>query len=717
MDFKNNVPFIKKGLEVSQISFTGGRTAASLANHGGITHIDYYGAQRFGDVQLYKGDQISAWSQVFRPCVAINGDLYYLEFNDTLIYPFGYSSQCRVGGIRFAHGMWLLNDAIVFTATILDKTVKARVSFKLLQAQAYCVKKPTRTWRQFTLDGTSGAALASVTDAYSDEMIKKEIAAAEAKAAEALIHVKSDFGPQTAHSETWLGVVSSSVLKMRETPKSFRKFYFEADFRKGRSALTLAFGHSGRAGFLERLGQLQSGAIREASQLVKQYEARLASQPKISIGRKSIQSLFANAAPILDSMKVKDVPGAMRAADSGYWVWGWDSMVYPEALGFVSDANFMVEMLDFYRRTADPDAGIIHAMKIDQRPHLAMEFSAQCIYTVLLYHAYVFTGDVKLLSDYLPFARAIMQKAAESELGDTGLTTGLSLYPDAPEDLEQDGNDISVFNNSIYYQALKAMAALSTEAGDTEEAARYTEKAGRTRAGFDKLYDSEKGYFFDSISSKNFSPRRHYPNYAILWITPFAADLVEGRVGPIAKFMKANFPARHGLRMFPKWDSRFMYDGCQLGMSMAVVESFHREMMKLDHDAKGVGAMFENMEWFWDQLCVPEALTCECENHGITVDNPGRKQAFCAKAWLSMFYHVAAGINLTTEGLAFTACDSEDIAISDLSIRGKKLDLKISGRGWKIGSLTLNGKPVPGPYTIPFSSLKKRNKIVVKRKR
>ncbi|MEI8197356.1 MAG: hypothetical protein WCI73_15775, partial [Phycisphaerae bacterium] len=104
-------------------------------------------------------------------------------------------------------------------------------------------------------------------------------------------------------------------------------------------------------------------------------------------------------------------------------------------------------------------------------------------------------------------------------------------------------------------------------------------------------------------------------------------------------------------------------------------------------------------------------------NHGLTLDNPGRKQAFAAKAWLNMFYHIAAGLNLSTQGLSFSASNGPALTIENLHIRGKSIKLEVTGTGWQIASLTLNGKSVPAPFTIPFSALKKSNRIVLKRKR
>lgn len=713
MKFQNDLPFIKQGLAVSQISFTGGRTAASLANHGGLTHIDYYGKQAFGDIQFYKADPISAWAMLFRPCVSIDGDLYYLEFNDTLIYPFGYASKCRLGGgggVTFAHGMWLLNDALVFTLDILNQPAKTKILFKLIHTDVCArIDKPIRTWENFTLDSATGLALAAARSTYpaalptppapKDGLTKKSLG----------LH------PQEVSSETWLGVAATTPLHLRETPHTFRKFYFDAACRKGKNAITLAFGHQGKDAFVQRLTTLRQSAIKEAAGLVQNYQRQTA-RTKISIPDRPVaQSLLNNVLPIIDAMKVKDLPGAMRAGDSGYWVWGWDSMNYPEGLGLGGDTAFLEGMLELYRRTADPEYGISHAMRLDTKPILTMEFAAQGIYAVLLYYAYALTGNDRLLKEYLPFAKWVVDQAAACEVAGSGLIKSTALYPDQPADLEQDGDDISVFDNSIYYQALRTLAELST--GNPADAQHYTQMAQRTQAGFRKFFDTEQGYFVDSLSAKDFSPRRHYPVYAILWLTPFAADLVLGIEEPVIKFMKKNFPARHGLRMFPKWDTRFMYDGAQLGMYMPVTESFYREMMKRARDAGETSALLDNMEWSWNQLSVLEALTCECENHGQTLDNPGRKQAFAAKAWLNMFYHVTAGLNLSTRGLSFTACQGPNLSIENLQVRGKSVSLDIRGQGWKIGSMKLNGQPVPPPFTIPFTALKKKNRIVLTRQR
>ena len=89
-----------------------------------------------------------------------------------------------------------------------------------------------------------------------------------------------------------------------------------------------------------------------------------------------------------------------------------------------------------------------------------MAFNAQCLYAISLYDVYLFSGDKKMLRTYFDFALELVNRAGRDEVKGTGLVKGPSLYPDAVDTLGETGDDISAINNSIYYQALRAMQAL-----------------------------------------------------------------------------------------------------------------------------------------------------------------------------------------------------------------------------------------------------------------
>ena len=705
--FRQNIPHFRHGLGVSQISFSGGRVAASIAAHGGFTHLDYYGRQRLGCTRLYQADPISAWGQLFRLVLDVDGELFYLEFNDTAIYPYGYHSCCTVGGVTCRHRLTLLNDALVLEVEVTDAPAGKPVAAQLLLGeQAVRVTPAYRTWENFVFDTNGNTVTAVVRDQYPPKPKSDDDNA---------LTQRDSFGcgePDCA--ETFIGVTADQPLSLQDSLPGFKKIWVASKPFAGQLTLVIAFGHE-PAEFNRRLAGLRGNAAGEAAAVRQAFQQRLKHQPQINVADKTAQSLLTMTGAVVDSLKVKDLPGAIRAADSGYWVWGWDSMVYSDAMLFVQDAAAARDMLAYYRRLAHPRLGIPHAITLDGNPLLAMAFPAQCLYAVLLYNTYVFTGDRALLAEFFPFAASLVRRAVEQEVGETGLVRGVSLYPDFPECLGQDGEDLSVFNNSIFYQALRALATLAEDAGVPAEAAEFTAHADRLAVNFERFLDPQTGYFVDSLSARDFSPRRHYPVYALLWVTPFAHDLVRGREQGIAAFMRQHFPARHGVRLFPRWDECFYRDGNQLGMYMPVIEPFYLEMMRLTAQPDAIPEWFANLAWFWRQLTIPEALTCEMANHGLTVDNPGRKQAFCVKAWYSMFMHAIAGIEPGLHGIQFTPSDAGDIAIRRLQIRGHLLDIRIQGRGWDIGELRLNGVSQGRDGWIPYALLGWRNTIEIRR--
>ena len=59
-----------------------------MVDHGGLTRVRYFGRQQLGDTLLYQsGDPVCAWTQLFRVCICIGGNLYYPEINQIRQYP------------------------------------------------------------------------------------------------------------------------------------------------------------------------------------------------------------------------------------------------------------------------------------------------------------------------------------------------------------------------------------------------------------------------------------------------------------------------------------------------------------------------------------------------------------------------------------------------------------------------------------------------------
>jgi hypothetical protein len=272
----------------------------------------------------------------------------------------------------------------------------------------------------------------------------------------------------------------------------------------------------------------------------------------------------------------------------------------------------------------------------------------------------------------------------------------------------EDGDDISTLNNSLLYQGLRAMEYLAGALGDPAQAARYAEWAARLRSSFVKyLYDEKRGYFISSCSARDFKPRKHYIVHAIFWITPFARELVSHAPGRVAEFMDKHLATGECLLSLPRWDTAWMADGNQIGASFPTADYFYLNVHKLLGDAAALETWLRHVKWFWQTHTAPEAFTPEAENEcDLGPDNPGGKQLQAVTCWYASAHQALAGMDIDHEGLTLTPWGERPVDIEGLKLRGACIDLTIRGKGSHVGSLKLNGKPLPaGSRKIAWAAL------------
>ena len=701
LTFRHNVPHVRRGLGLAQACFSGGRLCASIGAHGGLTKIDYYGEQRFGDARLFTGNELSAWTQMFRLCLGIDDNLYYLELADTALFPFGYTSHFTAGDVAVRHGLYLLNDALVQRIEVLQNPKKRVISAVLFHMPgATQENKPTRRWIASSAISRQNVLETTALDRYSTPSKSGSL------------YGKSFHTQQVNRSETHVAVSSDRVLHL-EHENDFKLNLRSARFTD-EAVFCVVFGHQSRAALRRRTQQLRKSATTEVDALLAGYQKSL-ERPVIHYPEPAVQSFVANTHAMMDAMKAKDLRGGARGANNCYWIWGWDSLVYGHVHGLLDDAGFGVEMLQFYGRYAGSKTGIPHSITHDMKPWLPMVFGAQALYAILLYDVFIHGGDRAMLRRHFDIALSLVERTGREEVRGTGLVRGFSVYPDAVHTLGETGNDLSAMNNSIYYQALRAMEVLARELGRDEVAGDLGARAGRLRKSFRRFFDKRAGFFITSLDAGTFKPRKFYGAHAIFWVTPFARDLAEPHARELGRFIVKNLTMRHGHRLMPKWDAGYMRDGNNNGYYDPYLERFYAEIAKLNRRRAGLDHFTRTVSWFWRQYTVPEAMTAEMENHGLTPDDPGKHQLFSMKAWCSIFFHTLAGLELDAQGLSFSACDGENLAIEGLSIRGRTVDLKITGRGWQIDRLLLDGKPVAAPYRIPYAALRRHSRIQLHR--
>ena len=666
-----------------------GRMFGTVGPHGGLTKLSHWGSLPFGGENYFQGDAESAWVKLFRFCVRIAGERYYLTLTDTRLYPFGYTSRCEVAGVALEHDLLLLPDTLVLRARILNNPQNLPVQLELIhQEEITAVSGGNRKWGEFAFDPEQNALIVSCQDKAPDS--------AETQ----------------ADAVTWIGVGCDTPLSVRRGFQPRSKYYLAGQPINGDAgAFTVTFADS-REQLAERLAQLAETVQGECDGLISDYAQRLETRPRIDVGDPVLNSAFGQYPELAQAMKIPDRPGATRANFSGYFVWGWDGMtpIIPSALA--NEPEYSAQILRFFQETLNPESGIAHSFTPTFETSLTAAFPAQCQYVASLYHYVATTGDLTVAAEMFPTCRFILDRCRTGGVQNTGLVSGMSLWPDFPQAMGEDGKDISALNNSLLYQALRGMDYLARALGHLSLADEYRAWAKRLRVSFQKyLYDEEHGYFISSCSSETLAPRKHYPAQAIYWITPFARELVSHAPERIAAFMDTHLRSDKCLLTLPHWDTSWMADGNQLGSSFPTADYFYLNVHKLLGDDFGLQAWLGDVEWFWQTHTAPEAFTPEAENEAdLGPDNPGGKQCQAVTCWYSCLYLGLAGMDFDHEGLTLTPWSDRPVTIRNLRLHGLSVDLTIRGSGPHVGELTLNGELLPaGSRKIAWASLGGQN--------
>jgi hypothetical protein len=713
IQFRDNLPFVPKGTGFPQVWFSGGRLGATILGHGGIGQILYYGNQSVSHAFFFQStNSLSAWEKLFRLSIVIDGKPWYPEFNNTTYYPFGFTSECTLDGVRFEHQLVALNDALVQRVKVVANPSRKKLALRMITHGMNRVQNKFRTWQPW-----KDSKLGLITSA-ADKLSKEEIA----KQIWDKTHDVRDHFPvsDTPYGETHICLVYDRSHTIENSMHNW-KYYTSSGAFTDEAALSVVFA-PGAAALRKRAAQIKRSVHRECDALFALFAKRQRDATQVRIPSEPVvQSLVANVPRVIDAVEVKDVPGAFRAGMQNYFVW-MDLILDGVSFLYANDAESLRDMLYFFNQRVDKKRGVPCLVTTHLTPLLATPFSSQCPIITTFYNYYCFTGDEAALRQCYPMLRFITEKCKEGEVRGTGLIVGAGT-PDYPA--EQDGKDVTSCNNSYFYQGMKAMRYLSAEMARITGRKKYAiygeacdQLAARTLKSFGRyLYDKKVGYFLDSLSAKDFKPRRHYPTFAIQWTTPFAADLIAGREKPIAAFLIKNFLRKNGVGpMFPPWDPMYPGDGNQwLAYYPSWTESFFRGALRAAGRGKELGQLIDVMNWFWSRYTIPEGFTYDAENEGFTPDNPGGKQPFGGQGLHGNFFRTIVGVEVDERGVIVTPSPTQlPLTMEGLLVRGKKIDVKISGKG-KTPEITFNGKKLgAGPAIIPFRKLKARNQIVIK---
>lgn len=677
------LPYARRGFGVLRNQYVNGRISCYVSRNGQIGRLSFHGGQGIGAHEIFATDENGVFGKLFRVQVFVDETPYRLTFEKTTHHPYGYTSECTVAGVRFGHE-FVLDDNVVFQRVrVLSNPQGKKVRARGIMSGFSWKARANRTHGDFRLEAAKGRFTAEFRDVLKT---------GEGGAADEAVTIPVSmglFGRPAVYplqdGRYLKGDKKKDADFWRFQQK--RKFYVEARDAGDDFVYYLVFA--------ERPGEDLSGA--RIDRVHARFADVYATCATFETGDRATDSALGCVVPVMAAHEAGR-PGAYRASPV-YWTWGWDAMVHADAFALAGQPAGVRRMLDFLRETAHPEGGIMHAYNYGFAGTVKERLAppTQPFYALLLLNYFSLTGDAATRDRCLPLARLVVDRALEMRRPGEALVRWYDMFPDNPFCLGQTDNDFSAFDNSIFYQGVRALAELTGER-------RYLDEAARIREAFERLlWDEDAGYFYNWADGETKKGVAIHQAFNVLYISPWAFDLKGGEIGRIASFMKNNFLANYGIRNLHWRSPAFMQDGVQQGEYFPVTERYYWNVMNRARDVASLQDFRRIHGSYWKILTYPEGQTLEVENADILdyyEDTPGMKQIFTAKAWLASALELWLGLEIGTDGLRFRPMnDGLPFAVRGLAVRGRRLNVTMKGAG-TAATLVFNGKPCDGflPY-------------------
>jgi hypothetical protein len=715
--FDKVIPVSESGFGLLQNTYGGGRIGAVVNVFGGITRIEYWGIAPMHVPNIFfMGDATTAYHRCFRAQVVVGDVAYNLEFSNTHHFPFGYRSNLSIPelGVDLQHRLTLIDDALVFSIEILrnKRNLPIRQRF---EHHAYSVYTfPERQVTDWAEGVIPSGWMMSATDRISD--------AHWAALEEEMRHKQDDKFPPPINQgpregTTWVAVLGESALEMKKM-KMGRVYWTGGEFLRGSHATSVLFAPN-RDQLIRRAAVLRKKGAALAKQTEDECERNLARAPRFDTGDKILDSMIANVPPVYKAFFIEDLPGTAIGASVGYYVWGWDTLNCTDVHLLSGQTDFARDVLDFYRKTADPKEGIGHQFTTDYPPkvRVSMPFAAQMVYVIFLHQYGILTGDRARWREFFPFAKWIFENCVKAT-DERGLARGQALWPDLPQFCGHTGHDIPVFNNSILYQGARCIEAMAAYCGDKEAESEASRICRLLEKNFiPTFWDAKRGYFADSVDAKTGEQRASYPAHALLWMTPFLHDLVDReKMKACAAFHEQNHKALRGWLSYPRWDAAFDGDGNQLGQIGPTHDMFVTRCAAIAGRQDALDTWVGNSDWFWKQLTYLEGYSAQTVNDSGTPDRCGSKMNFFGTKTTYMTFFVGlAGIHFDVGGITLSEGLARPVRVRQVPFRKALLDFSIKGKGRFAARLRVNDKRVVGSLKIPITLLRGKVSIVHER--
>lgn len=654
----------------------------------GVSEIQYFNRTTRGSEKVFVADMWDGLKLYIDDCGMKNE----LNLSDTTVMPYGYNSVWEHEGNSFRFEMRIINNSVYFSVEPLScKKKDLKLSLELYDA--FCiiprhdgdfrfVSRQEREWHGWEFENNV------FFNSFSEE-----------------------------YGETHIAITANKCIEYIKRAKGYVKHIINVEDICSQKVIAVIAFDVNRNDCEKRAKETIENSAKYILAQNARYERVIKRAPVLKSPYASLNN-FVSLAPLYhESCKVLSVPGAIRAKNEKYWVWGWDGMSSCYSYAYWGDIEFVGKLLKMYMDTADNENGIGHCFARDMRHIETSLISAQGFYINLLYQYYINGGDIK---PFYEFAKKIFYFIKSLEVKQLGLSRGNSLVPDFREVILENGNDISCFNNTSAYCAVCAMAEMAEAMGDDKTFTDASEYAKRTRDNFKGvLYDEEKGYVVSSADVTTLEKRKVYNAMAVKWDNKYCNDLICTFSDRALNFFEKNFVCKSGLRPFPIWGIGYDEDANQARCYWPAHSEFFTRLANYENRRDLIDKFIGWISSWTDLLTCPEGISCYRNSEKPFIDkwnaNNGTWQAYSMRAWYEAMVHSIVGVDIDKEGLTFYPYDGEELSLEGLHYGAKTIDIHMRGKGAGIKSIVLNNQEILSTNKLKSEQLDSHNIIIVNR--
>jgi len=718
------VVYCEKGIPESPRWFIDSRLNFQF-DETGITQVDYYnpgldwgGMRTIFLRQLWDGIRyyIEKGDRTFKP-----------EFQNSKTWPFGIEAEWKLGGITLTQKVMAIDESIVIQITTpnqipddLKLKLELNETFGLVNGDAndfrfFIGNNVKREWRNWEFNQQASLLMGGFSERITSAVKKIEIESTPNFQGIVGDSSKDKYG----NVNLYCGF-GSDFLMDHSTTKVNTKHYMRTPLLSPNKtySFVISFATS-EQDLLSKNKTLVDNLANRIKVQRDRYTAVAESSPVLISPYKELNNFISLTPLYHESLKVRDFPGAIRAKNTDYWVWGWDGMTCNEATSYWGDIQHIKDMLRFYEEKADPKLGIAHAFRNDMSVVTPCPLPAQGMYICLLQLYYAQTGDLDEVKARYEFAKTIFNRTAEKEIPGIGLSKGSSMFPDFINLMGETGNDISSYNNTIFYCAARSMDYLAGLIGDTEIQKRAEGISKRMENNYIKyFYDADKGFVVTSIDAKTLEKRNCFHASPIRWENDYCGDLAGPMVKNSLPFFEKNLIAKSGVRETPIWNMSFDQDANQLHDWWPVINEFYMRMINENNRKDLVDQWIGWISYWTSQLTCPEAVSTYFETDKPEFDRwnttNGCWQAFTMRPWYQGIIHGVVGVGTEVGGITFYPYSGEPMKLLGMHYFGRTFDFDMAGSGPFIESIEVDGKIIKGTNKLPKEFYQDKKHIVVK---